>query len=283
MTRTPPRQPSSAGAPPSDAARFTLPWPRPLVAATLVRRYDRFLADAALDTGEVVVAHCVNPGAMEGVVRPGARVWLTPVDAPKRKLKFTWSIVDDGGVLVGADTSLPNRLVRAMLDARALRGLAGYTALAQEFVHAPGCRVDFRLATRRGLHDLEVKNCHLRYPDGRAYFPDSVSERAARHLEVLTREAKRGVAATVLFVVQRPDVSAVRPSDVHDPDFARAARRAGAAGVRFRALRAAVGEAGVAVLGEVPVDLAPYDLDGPRAWREALRPASGWVKGPRKT
>jgi sugar fermentation stimulation protein A len=268
---------------PRQPPRFTFPWPTPLVVATLLRRRDRFLADAVLPSGEAVVAHCVNPGAMEGVVRPGARVWLTPVDHPARKLKFTWSVVEDEGVRVGADTSLPNRLVRAMLEARALRGFAGCGAFVPEFVHAPGCRVDFRLSTRRGPHDLEVKNCHLRYPDGRGYFPDSVSERATKHLAVLSAEAARGVATTVLFVVQRPDVTAVRPSDVHDPTFAAAARAAAAAGVRFRALRASVGDAGVTVEGEVPVDLAPYDLAGPRAWRAALRPLSGWVKGPRKT
>lgn len=283
MSRPLPRQPSRAPAASSHTDPFTFPWPRPLVPATLVRRYDRFLADVTLASGEPAVAHCVNPGAMEGVVRPGARVWLTPVDHPARKLRFTWSIVEDEGVLVGADTSLPNRLVRAMLDARAIRGLAGYTALAQEFVHAPGCRVDFRLTTRRGPHDLEVKNCHLRYPDGLAYFPDSVSERATKHLTVLAEEARRGGGATVLFVVQRPDVAAVRPSEVHDPAFAKAARRAAAEGVRFRALRAQVTEAGVAVLGEVPVDLAPYDLEGPRVWREERRSTSGWVRGPRKT
>jgi sugar fermentation stimulation protein A len=248
-----------------------------------VRRRDRFLADVTLASGEPVVAHCVNPGAMEGVVRAGARVWLTPDDNPARKLKFTWSIVEEDGVLVGADTSLPNRLVRALLDARWLRGLAGYTALAQEFVHAPGSRVDFRLTTRRGPHDVEVKNCHLRYPDGYGYFPDSVSERATKHLQVLAKEVRAGGRATVLFVVQRPDVIGVRPSDVHDPDFAQAARRAAAAGVRFRAVRAHATVEAVTVLGEVPVDLAPYDLEAPRTWRAERRSTSGWVRGPRKT
>jgi sugar fermentation stimulation protein A len=252
----------------------------------LLRRYDRFLVDAVLDTGEEVVAHCVNPGRMEGIVRPGARIWLSPVDRPTRKLPFTWSIVDDAGVRVGADTSLPNRLVRAMLEARALRGFEGHTGVAQEFVHAPGSRVDFRVTTCRGVHDLEVKNCHLRYPDGRAYFPDSVSERATRHLQLLMREVQHGLPATVLFVVQRPDVSAVRPSDLHDPRFALTARHAAAAGVCFRALRVDVGEEGASVLGELPVDLEPYDIDGLRTWHAERRGISGWqrsLRKPRKT
>ena len=31
----------------------------------------------------------------------------------------------------------------------------------------------------------EVKNCHMVYPDGNGYFPDSVSARASRHMQEL--------------------------------------------------------------------------------------------------
>lgn len=262
---------------------FALSWPAPLVRGTLLRRYDRFLADVTLDDGTRTTAHCVNTGAMEGLVLEGATVWLSPAHNPTRKLRWTWSAIDVGTVRVGVDTSLPNRLVRAMLEARALDGLSAWSELRPEHAHAPGSRVDFRLLVGGHPHDVEVKNCHLVYPDGYAYFPDSVSTRATKHLGLLARAARRGEAATVLFVVQRTDVVAVRPSDAHDPEFARAARRAGAAGVRFRALRVGVETEGVKVLGEVPVDLGRYELAGPRAWREAGKAASGWRRGPRKT
>lgn len=208
---------------------------------------------------------------MEGLTLPGRTVWISPATNPKRKLRYTWEMVDVDGVMVGANTAMPNRLAGELLRRRLLPGLDDWTALEPEKKINARSRTDFLLTTPGGAHFVEVKNCHLVYPDRRGYFPDSVSARAARHMEELRQLVKEGHRATVLFTGQRADTGAIRPSDAHDPEYARAAREAAKAGVHFRALRIRPTPEALVVEKEIPVELEPYDLAGPRRWREQYR------------
>ena len=274
-------------------APIFVPYEAELQRGTLLDRRDRFIANVRLPAGDVE-AHCVNPGRMEAFVDAGASVWLLPAPdtaaGRARKLRYTWEAIErrderagDGRpIMCGANTQRPNALVRAALESRCLAGLEAWTHLKPEpkfevctsdgsgAVHSG--RADFKLTTCSGggggsrsgatgmatehEHYVEVKNCHLVYEDGWAYFPDSVSERAARHCDALAALVSAGHRCSVIFVVQRDDVvHGVRPSAFHDPTFAAAAARAAAAGVDFRALRAVVSESGTHLTHEVPVDL----------------------------
>lgn len=254
------------------------PWRSPLIEGRFVSRHQRFLAVVELERGEHVVAHCVNPGRMEGLVIPGARVWLTRNDDPKRKLRYTLELVERDGRLVGANTSVPNRFVAALLEQRLLPAFAALTSFKAEVKYGDGHRVDFLVQFDRGPHFLEVKNCHLVHPDTRGYFPDSVSERASSHLETLRAQLATGAEASVLFVVQDPLVTSIRPSDTHDPVFGETARRVAKAGVGFRAVRAIPTLEGVLFHEEIPVDLEPYDTAPMRQWKTDLDPLSGWTR-----
>lgn len=266
-----------------------VPHPAPLLRGRLVDRYERFIAEVELDSGARVRAHCVNPGRMEGQVRPGARVWLSKVPPDsKRRLRYTWELVEEDRRIVGANTTAPNKIVAALLAARVLPGLKRFRALRSEVAYGePGpngrrSRVDFVLEGARRDHYVEVKNSHLRYPDGRGYFPDSVSVRASHHLAALADQARAGSKATVLFTIQRPDIVAIRPSRLHDPTFADAARAARDAGVRFRAVTIRATPRAYEVLREIPVDLGDYDFEAQRPWREAKLSRSGWRRDPER-
>lgn len=251
-------------------------YPSPLVEGRLVRRYERFIAEVKLGR-TTVRAHCVNPGRMEGLVIPGARVWLSEA-ATERALRYTWELIEVDGRLVGANTGLPNALVKRVLETRLVPGFDDVTRLAPEQAFGRGHRVDFLLETTRGEHLVEVKNCHLVYPDALGYFPDSRSERAVAHVDALARQVKRGKRATVLFTLQRDDAVGLRPSQLHAPDFAASVRRAAKAGVAFRAVRLVPSLDGFTFGGEVPVDVAPYDAKAVAPWAKALEATTGWQR-----
>jgi sugar fermentation stimulation protein A len=255
---------------------------RPLLPCRLLARYDRFIASVDL-AGKVVDAHCVNPGRMEGLVRAGARALVSPVPPDSaRKLRYTLELIEVEDRWVGANTVLPNRLAETLVRAGAVPGLARFRQLRREVRYGANSRIDLLLTQGSREHYVEVKNCHLVYPDGGAYFPDSVSTRAAGHLRELATVVAAGHKATVLFTLQRGDGRFLRPSRLHDPAFADAAREAAAAGVRFRAVKLEPGPEGFRFLGSVPVQVGSYDPAPLAAYRDALAPYSGWQRRGRR-
>lgn len=255
-----------------------IPHRAPLFEGRFLARYDRFIASIELD-GKVVDAHCVNPGRMEGLVQPGVRAWVSKVPPEsKRKLRYTLEILEIGGRRIGANTVIPNDLAEILVRARQVPGLRRFSDLRREVRYGENSRIDMLLTQGSTQHYVEVKNCHLVYPDGGAYFPDSVSARAAGHLTELAKVSEQGHRATVLFVVQRDDARVVRPSVLHDPTFFEAAREAAAAGVRFRAVKLQPTAEGFAFLGSIPVSTARYDQARVAPFKAALDDTSGWKR-----
>lgn len=258
------------------AGELLIPHERSLREARFLARYDRFIAAVELD-GCSVDAHCVNPGRMEGLVRPGARAWVSEVPpGSKRKLRYTLELLEIDGRFVGANTVVPNRLAEILVRGGHVPGLVRFRRLRREVRYGDRSRIDLLLEQGPRRHFVEVKNCHLVYPDGGAYFPDSVSARAAGHLAELAAAVRGGDRATVLFTLQRGDGRFLRPSRLHDPVFAEAATEAHRAGVRFRAVALEPRLEGFRFLGALPVRLGAYDAAALAPYREALAACSGW-------
>ena len=263
----------------------------PLLRGKLLDRLDRFVAVIELeDTSEEIRAHCINPGRMEGFVRKGAVVWVQPrFEKLGRATKYTWELIlSEEGVVCSTNTRRPNDVAAALLEARALPGLDTYVEFrAEKKIPKTNTRCDFWLKEKDGEeHWLEVKNCHCSYDDpklkGYGYFPDSITDRGAKHCYELGQiVAEKKARCTVLFVAQRADVTkGVRVSRYHDPAFASAALDAQAKGVSFRAVRVDCDLRGSTVLDELPVSLEPNNLDDDAldAAVTKLRPTTGWTR-----
>ncbi|MEW5788711.1 MAG: DNA/RNA nuclease SfsA [Pseudomonadota bacterium] len=231
---------------------------RPLTPAVLLRRYQRFLADMRLDSGETVVAHCPNTGSMLGVNRPGSRAWLSPADNPARKLAWTWELAEGPrGGWVGIHTGRANALVREALEAGLIAELAGFTGLRMEARLSARSRTDLLLDFPGGPCYVEVKNLTAAADGGQGFFPDAVSERAHKHLDELSAVVAAGGRAAVVFCVQREDVEEVAPADHIDPEFGRRLRAAARQGVELFALGARLSPRGITLARRLPVRLAP--------------------------
>lgn len=213
-------------------------FPDPLVRGKLLKRYKRFLTDVELDNGEVVVAHCANPGSMLSVNEPGSEIWISPARNPERKLRWSWELTKVGDALVGINTAIPNGLVEEAILDGTIKELQGYASLRREVKYGKNSRIDILLeddskpANEQKCY-VEIKNVTMRrdLDGGPAEFPDSVTSRGAKHLVELADMVREGHKAVMMYLVQRGDADAFTIADDIDPEYAKGLKVAMKAGV----------------------------------------------------
>lgn len=234
---------------------------KPLVPGKLVQRYKRFLADVILADGAAITASCPNTGAMLGLTKPGSRVWLSQNDKASRKYRYTLEVVEAdlgaGPVMVGINTGHPNAIVSEAIKSGAIQQLGGYAQLRREVKYGAASRVDILLedAVRPPCY-VEVKNVHLMRTSGLAEFPDSRTERGAKHLGELAAQVAQGKRAVMLYLIQRADARMFDLARDIDPVYAAAAIASRAGGVEMLAYRCEVTPTAISLQAEVPI-LAP--------------------------
>ncbi len=224
----------------------------PLLRGRLVKRYKRFLADVVLDSGETVTTTCPNTGSMIGLLTPGAVVWLSESDSPTRKYKHTWELVEaqfgEHREVVGINTNHPNKLVTEAIEAGRIKELKGYDNLRREVKYGRNSRIDILLEdeTKAPCY-VEIKNVHMMRTLGRAEFPDSVTERGAKHLAEMSDMVAAGHRAVMLYLIQMSSPTSFELARDIDPTYAQAFEKARAAGVEAIAYRCRVTPEEIAV------------------------------------
>ena len=215
----------------------------PLQEGTLIKRYKRFLADVELDNGEIVTAHCANTGPMKGVLFPGGRVRLRHSPSPKRKLDWSWeqaevpSHSDLKKCWVGINTSMPNKLIRKLIEANCLKKQFGsISSINAEIVYGSErkSRIDLLLEPENSNSDtrkiyVEVKNttwCEKEL----ALFPDTVTTRGQKHLRELM-SLYPGARAVLVPCISRSDLEIFAPGDSADSLYGELFREALAKGM----------------------------------------------------
>lgn len=222
---------------------------RDMTAGRFLARPNRFIAHVEIG-GTPQVCHVKNTGRCKELLVPGARVWCQQFDSATRKTKFDLIAVEKGSRLINMDSQAPNAAAKEWLLGG---GLGDIDDLRSEVTHGDS-RFDFAFTLDGRQCFLEVKGVTLE-TDGVCAFPDAPTERGVKHLKGLTRAARDGFGAYVLFVIQMTDVKYLHPNDVTDPAFGAALREAADAGVQVLAVDCAVTPDSMYIDKPVKIDL----------------------------
>jgi sugar fermentation stimulation protein A len=226
-----------------------------LIPGILRQRYKRFFADIELDSGEIITAHCPNTGPMTGVCNPGSRVRVSQSDNPKRKLAYTWEMIEVNAsqtTWVGINTGLPNRIIKLALEQGLFPDLTGAASCIRPEVpygKDNKSRIDFLVTSESSNLPIyiEVKNTTLAQGEV-ALFPDTVTTRGQKHLQelmALLPEAK----PVMLYFINRSDCCYFAPGDRFDPTYGKLLRAAIEKGVQVLPCRFEVTPEGIRYLG----------------------------------
>ena len=203
-----------------------------LIKGKLIKRYKRFFVDVEVNN-KVITAHCPNTGSMLGLLDKGNQVWISKVDNPKRKLKFTLEMIKSNKKIVGVNTHRANRIVEHGLKNKLFKEFLYVKNIKPEFKFSDDTRFDF-------LCDnilIEVKNVTLNRDNGIAEFPDAITSRGSKHLKKLVESIKQGYKPFVLFLIQIENISKFRIAKDIDSDYYKNFIAAYKKGLKFIAYR----------------------------------------------
>ena len=203
-----------------------------LIKGKLLKRYKRFFADIKVNN-KIITAHCPNTGSMQGLLDKGNEVLVTEHDDPKRKLKFTLEIIKAKKRYVGVNTHRANKIVNHGLENKLISEFKTIKNIKPEFKFSDDTRFDFLCDNNL----IEVKNVTLFRENDIAEFPDAITSRGTKHLNMLIKSIKKGYKPYVLFLTQIQNINNFRIAKDIDHIYFENYKIAKKAGVNFLAYR----------------------------------------------
>ena len=203
-----------------------------LIKGKLLKRYKRFFADIKVNN-KIITAHCPNTGSMHGLLDEGNELLVTKHNDPKRKLKFTLEIIKAKKRYVGVNTHRANKIVNHGLENKLISEFKSIKNIKAEFKFSDDTRFDFLCDN----YLIEVKNVTLFRESDIAEFPDAVTSRGTKHLNMLIKSVKKGYKPYVLFLTQIQNINNFRIAKDIDHIYFENYKKAKKAGVKFLAYR----------------------------------------------
>lgn len=233
-----------------------------LITGQIVKRYKRFLVDFTIDekcleqleksAQNIVTAHTANTGSMKTCIGENWQGAFSFHDDPKRKLKYSLELTNNGKQWIGVNTSLTNKLAHEAILNGTIIELKGYDLIKPEVVIG-NSRIDFYLENEKEGCYVEVKNVSMKNLNNTAEFPDALTERGLKHLNELIKIKEQGLRACMLYIIQRDDVDSFRPAVEIDPKYSQKLREAISLGVEVLIYKCTVNLHEIKVYQKVPL------------------------------
>lgn len=230
----------------------------PLLEATLIKRYKRFLADVVHEELGEFTVHCPNTGSMKNCWSESDTVYLLDSQNPKRKYQYTWiSSHNQNDHWLCLNTHLANQIVIEGIENGVIKELQNYQTIKPEVKYGKeNSRIDLLLSSANQPDCyVEIKTVTLLENEigkGRGFFPDAVSTRGQKHLRELMTIAKSGQRAVLFFLVQHSGIESVSPAAHIDPKYAEILAEAIDAGVEILVYRTHISPAEIILQDSLP-------------------------------
>ena len=221
-----------------------------ILKAVFIKRPNRFIAHIELE-GREEICHVKNTGRLGELLLPGAVVYVSHNDNPKRKTKYSLIAVEKNGILYNIDSQAPNQL--ALEWVKSGKFMDGILLVKPEKTYKKS-RFDLYMETKEKKIFMEVKGVTLNQ-DGIGMFPDAPTERGRKHVLELCDALEDGYEAYILFVVKFKPVHGFQPNAERQPYFSESLSYAKEKGVRIMAVCCEVKPDELYIDYEIPVML----------------------------